>query len=116
MQDQESQNKKAKLDGQWKERYFAAFETMEQARLESDSRSSSLKQYNILLQNIQLEKSLGTVDHKFFQNFIQNEHLWIGLDLNGIAELRSSVDPNLNKYPTCIEENFAAIHRTEADE
>lgn len=59
---QEQPKKKQKLDGgQWKERYFEAFESMEQARCKLDAKTSSLKQYNILLQNIKLEKSLGII-------------------------------------------------------
>lgn len=75
---QEPSNKKRKMDiGQWKERYFESFEGMEQATWKSDAKTSSLKQYNILLQNISSKRVLVLFNDKIesFENIIQKEFL-----------------------------------------
>lgn len=51
--------KRQTYDEQWKEKYFESFHAIDEARHREERKESSLKRYNILLQNIQLERSLG---------------------------------------------------------
>lgn len=67
----------------WKEKYFQSMSNNDERICEAKLRKIELESYNLLLQNIGLEKSLGLQDHE-------------------IIALRSTISPNLASVPSYL--------------
>lgn len=72
--------KKNKFES-WKEKYFESMASNDERLIDAQIRKIELQSYNLLLQNIGLEKSLELQDHE-------------------ILALRSTISPNLSSIPS----------------
>lgn len=76
-----TETQKENVPSNWKKEYFEHFKSTDQTRCEAKLQLISLKQYNFVLRNMELEKTLC-------------------LSQQQISTIRLSIDPDLNRYPT----------------
>lgn len=113
--DQNIKTKKIKTTNEkenWKREIFDKFHNIEEAKYHNQSQISTLKKYNLVLRNIQLEKDLGVylkrkimcnLETHFFTAIVIVYNLFFPeLDYATITRIRMDTDPSLNSFPVLL--------------